>query len=454
MLCRSPVGTLEDVDRAVRVARKRFNDGCWSDLPPARRAEVLSKLADLIVSNKHEIALLDCLQMGKPIQAAIFDAEILSAQYLRGWAGFSDKLFGASAPLQSNTVTFNAYEPRGVIGAIAPWNFPSLNTVYKLAPALAAGNTLVLKPSELSPSSALKLAELALEAGVPEGVINVVPGLGASVGQALAAHTDVNLLSFTGSTATGRKVMEAAARSNGKPVLLECGGKSPHVVFDDVSHLDAVADATAQWILWNQGQVCSAHSRLIVHQAIKERLLERVVARVSQVVPADPLEESTTFGPLASAAQRQRVKRYVERGIEEGAHAVLRGAIREQGGCYASPTIFDGVTRVMTLAKDEIFGPVLCVQTFSSEEEAIDLANATEFGLCATVWTRDMGRAKRMAKAIRAGGVFVRTSGAEDPDSGCRLGFEPQKGSGFGAEIGLDGLKSYSTLKLVSFTGA
>lgn len=453
-LCQIPAGDAADVDLAVSAARRSFEDGRWSGLPPGRRAQILVRLADLIVQHKAEIALADCLEMGKPIQQALQDAEQFAAWSLRSWAGFATKLLGSCAPLDSRALTLNAYEPRGVIGAIMPWNFPSLNTIYKLAPALAAGNTMVLKPSELSPSSALRIAELALEAGVPEGVVNVVPGLGSTVGTALALHNDVDLLSFTGSTATGRRIMELSGRSNGKPVLLECGGKSPQIVFNDVDNLDAVADATVHWSLWNQGQVCTAHTRLIVHEAIKDALLEKVVSRAQHRQPGDPLDEKTTFGPLASAAQRDRVRRYIAAGVQAGADPVLRGTIQDSGGCYVSPTVFDRVNGSMSIVREEIFGPVLCVLTFQTDEEAIALANASEYGLAATVWTRDFARSKRFARAIRAGIIFIRTSGEESADAGCMLSYEPQKASGFGAEVGLKGLESYSTLKQVSFNGS
>jgi acyl-CoA reductase-like NAD-dependent aldehyde dehydrogenase len=453
-LCRIPVGNVADIDEAVRVARKAFNSGCWSELPPLRRGEILGRLADLIVEKKAELALLDSLEMGKPIRAALSDAEDIAAGRLRVWAGFADKLVGASAPLSSSAMTLNTYEPRGVVGAITPWNFPTVNAVFKFGAALAAGNTVVLKPSELSPSSALKLAELALEAGVPEGVLNVVPGLGSTVGTALALHSDVNLLSFTGSTATGRKIMELSGRSNGKPLLLECGGKSPQVVFDDVNDLDAVADATVKSALRNQGQVCSARTRLIAHSKVIEALLARITSRAREYKPGDPLDEGTTFGPLASPGQRDRVKAYIESGLQAGARAVLKGPIQESGGCYVSPTIFDRVDSTMSIVREEIFGPVLCVQSFETEEEAIALANGTDYGLEATVWTRDMGLGRRCAHSIRAGEIYVRTSGSEGPDSGCVLSREPQKASGFGSESGIGGLRSYSTLKLVSFIGA
>jgi acyl-CoA reductase-like NAD-dependent aldehyde dehydrogenase len=454
-LCRVPVGNAADIDEAVRIARCRFNEGCWSELSTARRADILIKLADLIVRHKAEIALLDSLEMGKPIRAALHDAETLAPAVLRSWAGFADKLLGLSGPLMSSgALSINTYEPRGVIGAITPWNYPVACAVIKFGPALAAGNTVVLKPSELSPSSALKLAELALEAGVPAGVLNVVPGLGSTVGAALAMHPDVDLISFTGSTATGRKIMEMSGRSNGKPLLLECGGKSPQVVFDDVENLDRVAEAAAQAVLWNQGQVCSAHTRLIAHEDIIDRLLDKVVARVSPHQPGDPLEENTTFGPLASPMQRDRVKGYIDRAYREGATAILKGTVREAGGCYVAPTIFDRVQGTMEIAREEVFGPVLCVQRFKTEQEAVALANGTDYGLAATVWTRDLGRGKRLAHAIRAGAISIRTSGEEGPPSSCVLSYEPQKASGFGSEVGLRGLESYSNLKRIVFSGA
>lgn len=453
VLCHFGAGSQEDVEGAVRSARQRFEEGAWSQRPPGKRAEVLLKWAELLVQHKEELALLDCLEMGKPIRAAIYDAETFAPSFLRAAAGFADKLFGASAPLTSGTLAFNTFEPRGVVAAITPWNFPLVNAAIKVAPALAAGNSVVLKPSELSPSSAFRFAELALEAGLPEGVLNVVPGLGQTVGAALALHPDVDLLTFTGSTLTGRRIMELSGRSNGKPLLLECGGKCPQVIFSDVDNLDRVADTVVQSAFWNQGQVCSARTRVLVQGQIKDPLLEKIVERASRYRPANPLEDTTDFGSLASPAQRHRVKGFVEQGLQAGAEAVLRGTFQERGGCFVSPTIFDRVNGSMSVVREEIFGPVLCVQAFRTEEEAIALANATEYGLAATVWTRDFARGRRLAHAIRAGGVSIRTSGEESGATGCILGHEPQKASGFGSEFGLRGLEACSTLKSVSFAG-
>jgi len=454
ILYQTPVGDSQDIDAAVKIARRRFDDGCWSDMSQTGRAAVLMKFADLIVQRKEELALFDCLEMGKPIQAALHDAENTASSLLRCWASFADKLVGESAPMTASTMLINTYEPRGVVGAIIPWNFPTVNAIYKLGPALAAGNAVVLKPSELSPSSALRLGELALEAGVPEGIVNIVPGLGRTVGMALALHPEVDFLSFTGSTTTGRKVMELCGRSNGKPLLLECGGKSPHVVFDDVENLDAVADAVVQLVVWNQGQVCGAHTRLIAHDSIKSELLDKIVMRACQHHPADPLKEDTTFGPLASPKQRDRVKAYIDDGVRrEGVRVALRGPVSETGGCYVAPSVFDCSDSRDPIIQEEIFGPVLCTQGFSTEDEALALANGTDYGLAATVWTRNAGLGRRMARAIKAGAVLIRTSGQEGISSGCTLSYEPQKASGFGTEVGLGGLRAYSSLKLLSFSG-
>ena len=421
----------------------------------AQRKVILKRFAQLIAEHHTALALLDCLEIGKPISAALSDAKQFAVGIMNETAELTDKLYGTTAPMGHSNLSFNVYEPRGVIGAIVPWNFPVVNAVIKIAPALAAGNSVVLKPSELSPSSALKLAELAIEAGIPAGVFNVVPGLGRTVGAALASHPDVDLLTFTGSTQTGRLLMTLSGQSNAKPLLLECGGKSPHIIFEDVDNLDRIAEVAVQKMYWNQGQVCSALTRLIVHESVKQPLLERVVKLTENIQPGDPLDEATTFGSLASAQQRDRVKDYIELGIKEGATPILGGldAVKEGPGCFVSPTIFDNVTSAMRIAQDEIFGPVLCVQSFMDEGEALSIANGTDYGLAATVWTKDFGRGKRMAKGVKTGNVSIRTSREEETPLPL-MDREPQKASGFGSETGLKGMESYSTLKTISFSGA
>lgn len=447
-------GDVADIDDAVVLARKRFSEGAWAGVQPEQRAEILLQFADLVLQNRDELALLDTVEMGMPISLALFQVEILAAKLMRSTAGFTDKLVGQSTPLSSTGLSINCYEPRGVVGAITPWNFPTSNVVFKLAPALAAGNSVVLKPSELAPSSALRLAEIAIEAGIPDGVFNVVPGLGSTVGAALALHHGVDLVTFTGSGHAGRQVMEMCGRSNGKPLLMECGGKSCHVVFDDVSDVAAVAAKVVAGIAWNQGQVCSAHTRLLVRRGIKDELLALVAENAGKIRPGDPLDEETSFGPLASGKQRDQVREFMLRAEQDGAVPTLVGAVQRSGGCYVSPSIFSGVTPSMEIARREVFGPVLSVMEFDGAEEAIRLANDTEFGLAATVWTRDIGHAKRVAHGIKAAAISIKTGGEEVAGSGCVLSCEPFKASGFGAEIGLDGLKSYSVLKLLSFSGA
>jgi len=452
-LCRYSVGNADDVDAAVRIARQRFRDGSWSKLSPDRRSGVLRKLADLLVQHREEIALLDTLEMGKPISAALTDADTFAPYFLRSSADLSVQLFGRSVLWGADAVVMNVHEPRGVVGAITPWNFPIVNATIKISAALAAGNSVVLKPSEIAPSSALRLAELAVEAGLPTGVLNVVPGAGSTTGSALAIHPDVDLLTFTGSTATGRKIMVLSGESNGKPLMLECGGKSPQVVFDDVSDLEHIADTCLKSAFWNSGQVCSARTRLLIHRSIAEPLRNLLVEGAKQYVPSNPLCMETSFGPLASSAQRLRVKTYVSDAIKSGVRALLEGEIQGSGGCYVSPTILDEVEPSSAVWREEVFGPVLCVKIFSTDDEAVELANGTSYGLSSTLWTRDLGRSQRLVREIRAGEILIRTGSEELSESSPPLGYEPQKASGFGCEMGLEGIKSYCTTKLVRFSG-
>jgi acyl-CoA reductase-like NAD-dependent aldehyde dehydrogenase len=459
VLCEVPVGGAGDVQRAVEVARKRFEQGVWSDLGPDRRREILLRFAKLVADHKDELALLDSLEMGKPVSAARFEVEVLGYNVVRSAAELADKLCGALVPSEPSSLTFNTYEPRGVIGAIVPWNCPTYNTLLKITPALTAGNAVVLKPSEIASGSALKLAELSVEAGLPSGIFNVVPGLGRTVGEALVSHPGIDMVSFTGSTLTGQRVMQLAGQSRGRPVQLECGGKSPQLVFADADDLDRVAACVVQDIFYNAGQICAARSRLLVQESIKQRLLDKIVPLTQQLKAGDPLDEATNFGPLATSVQMNKVRDHIRRGLIDGAQMVIGdiGRHRNTKGYFVSPTILDNVSSEMSVVREEIFGPVLCVQSFREESEAIALANATDYGLTATAWTRDFGRARRLAKRINAGFVVVRTSGDEGTGGNVANVFalcaEPRKASGFGAEWGLKGLEAYSTLKAVQMLG-
>jgi gamma-glutamyl-gamma-aminobutyraldehyde dehydrogenase len=438
-------GGAQAIDAAVRAARAAWENG-WRDSGPSARRQRLLSLADTILAHGDELALCDCLDIGKPIAAArgeVFPA----AGFIRYYAEAIDKLHaGAVAPTGAGAMELQLWRPRGVVGAITPWNFPLINACLKLGPALAAGNTVVIKPSELSSRSALMLAQLAEECGIPPGVINVVPG-GGDAGAALVRHAGVDMLTFTGSTATGKSILQGIGGSTIKPALLECGGKSPEILFEDVAGL-GVADIAAQVVrgaFWNQGQVCVARSRLLVQQSIYQETVDAVLAVAKSLRPGDPLDMSTTFGPLASSRQRQVVEGYIQAGIDDGARLALdgRNPAGLERGCYVAPTVFVDVPPAARIAREEIFGPVLCVMPFADEEEALALANATEYGLAATLWTRDIGRANRVAGRIRAGKVRVVTSLAQVEGAGFSHSAEPCGQSGYGVEGGPDGLRSY-----------
>lgn len=456
-LCEFGAGAAADVDAAVEAARAAFTAGVWCGTGPFSRKTVLHKFCDLIEREAEHLALLDSLEMGKPIAAALGDAGFLAPAFGRYYAEAVDKVYGNTAVSDDPTLCFTLLEPRGVVGAIVPWNFPVANAAIKVFPALAAGNSVVLKPSEYASASALRLAELALEAGLPAGVFNVVPGAGATVGAALAAHRDVDLLTFTGSTSTGRELMRLAAASNGKPLMLECGGKSPNVVFADATaDIAAVAALLVREALWNQGQVCVARTRVIVESSIRQELAAHIVAAAQALLPGNPLDPQTTFGPLASRPQADKSLRYIAAGLAEGAELLCGGhaALPESGGCFVEPTVFDGVTPAMSLWREEIFGPVITLTSFETVEEALALANATEYGLAATVWTRDLVTARMLLRGIRAGEVIVRSGAVECEGSVLALAQEPRKASGFGAEAGIEGLKSYLAIKKVEIHAA
>ena len=435
----------EDVNRAVSAARQAFESGVWSGMAPARRKRVLLKLADLIFKNRDELALLETLDMGKPIRYA-GSVDIPGAANCIAWnAEAIDKLYDEIAPTDPTALALITREPVGVVAAVVPWNFPLLIASWKIGPALAAGNSVILKPAEQSPLTAIRIAELAAEAGVPEGILNVVPGLGETAGQALGRHMDVDSVSFTGSTEVGKLFLKYAAESNMKQVSLECGGKSPHIVMADAQDLDAVAESAAFGIYFNQGEVCNAGSRLVVHESIKDELVEKVMSVSQRMQPGDPLDHKTMMGAMVDGAQTDRVRGYVETGKKEGAELKMGGrrAREDSGGFYIEPTLFDKVDNAMTIARDEIFGPVLATLTFKDEDDAVRIGNDTIYGLAAAVWTRDISTAHRMARRIRAGTVWVNTYDAVDMSTP----FGGYKQSGFGRDRSLHALKKYSQLK-------
>ncbi len=445
-------GTTE-INAAVSAARAAFERGVWANLSPRARARILMNFADAIERNADELALLDTLEMGMPISSSAPDMRA-AADAVRVAAEASDKLLDQVIPNAPSTLLLNVREPVGVVGAITPWNFPAYIGITKIAPALAVGNSVVLKPSEIASLSCLRLGELAAEAGIPDGVLNIVPGLGAGAGAVLASHMDVDLITFTGSTATGKRLIELSGQSNMKRLILECGGKSPQIVFEDIDDLDAVADAVVGSITFNSGQVCVAGSRLIVQRSIHDGLVERVIERARQIEAGDPLDEATGYGPLASKEQHARVRRYCEAGQAEGAITALHGdhSVRA-AGCYWMPTVFTDVRSEMRIAQEEIFGPVLAVFAFDDEADAIRQANSTIYGLAANVWTRDLGRTLRLARAVRAGSVTIAGKAGATALDATAGAFEPHGQSGLGVEGGLDGMRAMTRLKSVSFAG-
>lgn len=442
-----------DIDAAVAAARRAFEQGVWSGLSPRQRGQRLHAFAEAIVRSAEHLALLDSLEMGMPIGLAVPDLAV-AADLVHAVAEAADKLVDGVIPNDPSTLLLNVREPVGVVGAITPWNFPAWIGITKIAPALAVGNSVVLKPSELASLSCLRLGELAAEAGIPEGVLNVVPGTGSAAGAALALHGDVDLLTFTGSTATGKRLLVAAGQSNMKRLILECGGKSPQIVFADAADLDAVAEAVVTGITFNSGQVCTAGSRLLVERGVHEALLERVLTRAAAIRAGDPLEEATRFGPLASSAQRDRVRSFLASGLAEGASAVLDGSrALPATGCYWLPTVFTGVLPGMQVAREEIFGPLLAVLVFDDENEAVSLANATPFGLAATVWSADLARGVRLSRRIRAGSVSVVAGAAPGQLDATAGAFEPHGQSGLGVEGGLEGMRAFTRLKSLALSG-
>ena len=442
----------DDVSRAVGAAKAAFDDGRWSRLSPNARKAILAKFADLIEEAADELSISDCLDVGKPISAARFEVGI-AAGFIRYYAELIDKVYtGQSVATCENSSELQVRRPRGVIAAIIPWNFPVINAALKLGPILAAGNTTVFKPSELSPRSVLKLAQLATEAGLPDGVFNVVPGKG-QTGQFLASHKDVDMISFTGSTRTGKSLMRTIGETSIKPLILECGGKSPEIVFDDVvdNNLDEIAASIVQAAFWNQGQVCVARTRLYIQDSIYDALFEKVVEKARLMKAGNPFDAGTMFGPLASKRQKDIVEQYIDWGLEDGANLVLDGRNPSgvEQGHYVEPTIFTNVAPGSRLATEEIFGPVLSVFRFRDESEALAALNEGDYGLAATIWTKDIARAQRLSNEASVGLLKIMASPGQVEGAGFSHSGEACRQSGFGIEGGIKGLESYTRLQSI-----
>jgi 4-(gamma-glutamylamino)butanal dehydrogenase len=438
-------GGAEDVDRAVVAARRVFEAGSWSRATPAARKAVLFRIAELIEAQALELAVLGVRDNGTEISMALKAEPASAAGTFRYYAEAIDKVYGEIAPTGPNVLGLISREPVGVVAAIVPWNFPMMIAAWKIAPALAAGNSVVLKPAEGASLTLLRLAEICAEAGLPEGVLNVVTGYGATVGEALGLHMDVDAMVFTGSGAVGRRLLEYSARSNLKRCYLELGGKSPNVVFADAPDLEAAAKTSAYGIFRNSGQVCVAGSRLIVEDSIHDEFVEKVARIAAAMRVGDPLDLATEAGAISSRAQLDKDLGFIETAKAEGGRLETGGAqiLQDSGGFYLAPTVFSGVTETMTLAQEEVFGPVLGVMRFSGEAEAVRLANSTVYGLASAVWTANLSRAHRMVRAIKAGVVHVNTYGGADgtvPLGGVRQ-------SGNGHDKSLHALEKYTDLK-------
>jgi acyl-CoA reductase-like NAD-dependent aldehyde dehydrogenase len=438
-------GREADIDAAVKSARAAFDDGRWAAKPPAARKKILQRFADKILAARDELALLETLDMGKPIQYSLSVDVPSTARTIAWYAEAVDKIYDEIAPTGPSALALITREPMGVVGVIVPWNYPMIMAAWKLGPALASGNSVVLKPSEKSPFTALRLAELAVEAGVPPGVFNVVPGYGQEAGEALALHMDVDALGFTGSTRTGRRMLEYSGRSNLKRIYNELGGKSAFLVFPDFADVERAAKTVAGSMFFNQGESCNAPSRVLVHESVADRFVEIVAGEAPQYQPADPLDAGTVMGALVDDTQLRTVMGYIEAGRGEGAMCVTGGrqARTQSGGFFVEPTVFDRVDNGMKIAREEIFGPVLSVIRFKTEAEAVALANNSSFGLQASVWSDNINRAHRVARALRAGTVHVNQYDEDD----ITVPFGGYKQSGNGRDKSLHAFDKYTELK-------
>ncbi|HZA19924.1 MAG TPA: aldehyde dehydrogenase family protein [Actinomycetota bacterium] len=444
VLTNVPRGGQADVDAAVSAAREAFDDKRWSGLRPGKRSEILFKIGELIKRNIPELAQIEALDAGKPVSLA--SGEIWSAgEVFRYYSGWPTKIYGETNPSDDNMFIYSLREPVGVCGGIIPWNFPLVMAAWKVAPALAFGNTIVLKPAEQTPLTALRLAELCAEAGVPDGVVNVVTGFGEEAGQALAQHHDVDKIAFTGSTEVGRKILHAS-EGNLKRVTLELGGKSPNIVFAD-ANMKRASKGSMMGVFVNSGQVCTAGTRILVESSIHDDFVDSLVDATNSMKLGNPLEEDTGMGPVVSQEQLDRVTGYIDIGRSEGAEVVAGGERRADlgDGYFVQPTVFAGVRNDMRIAQEEIFGPVAAVIEVGDVDEAIAVANDTIYGLAAAVWTNDVSKAHRVARGIKAGTVWVNTTGLFDP----AVSFGGYKQSGFGRELGKHSLEAYTENKSV-----
>jgi gamma-glutamyl-gamma-aminobutyraldehyde dehydrogenase len=443
-------GSAADVALAVAAARRAFEDARWRGMVPREKKRILFRLADLMEAEIDRLALLESLDSGKPLSDARNVDVPLAIGSVRYYAEALDKVYGEVGPEHPSRISYAVHEPLGVVGAITPWNFPLHMAMWKVAPALAMGNSVVLKPAEQASLTCLRVGELALEAGLPAGVFNVVSGFGRPAGEALARHMDVDMIAFTGSGAVGRQLMIYAAESNLKRVSLELGGKSPQIVFADCPDLDAAAEAAAWGVFFNQGEVCTAASRLLVEEAIREIFVEKVVAVARTIEVGDPLDTETRFGAMISERQMQGALSHIDRAEAEGLTLRLGGrrVRQETGGFYIEPTIFDGLSRDATLAREEVFGPVLGVLTFADTDEAVRLANDTVYGLASGLWTSNLDRAMGVARRLQAGLVWVNGWDACD----ITMPFGGFKQSGFGRDRSLHALHKYADLKSVTYT--